>query len=328
MTDIFLILLLFIIWLSSFLLNNAYSEQIKSTSIWTYPIEAIYIINEPKTEKMVIGADYQDACNLLGDQYFWGVFPSKSEAPACYSSIFYNMIIGAGTWYCSDGTNAYFSIPHNYCLDFASCPDSSWTLSKDKSQCFRENFLCIPDVTNVSEEQALAALAYGESHWSNDFEEMAGIASAARRRMKAKGFKSINELILKDKNFAYATSSKYKNERYYNLMCGINSPGVQLAYEAAKNALNDGVDYSNGACFWDGIDLKVNGENAYRYRAGFKFANEDHNVLSISESPPLKRRGKNNNYFEYTYISTSGINKTVFWKYTKEILNAGETQCI
>lgn len=103
-------------------------------------------------------------------------------------------------------------------------------------------------------------------------------------------------------------------------------PGVELAYKASRNALNDGTDYSNGACFWDGVDLKVNGENAYRYKARFKLANKNHNVLSVIEPPPLQRRGKNNKYFEYTYISRSGINKTIFWKYTKEALEAGETK--
>lgn len=108
-------------------------------------------------------------------------------------------------------------------------------------------------------------------------------------------------------------------------LCGIDSPGVELAYKAPRNVLNDGTDYSNGACFGDGVDLKVNGENAYRYKARFKLANKNHNVLSVIEPPPLQRRGKNNKYFEYTYISTSGINKTIFWKYTKEALEAGET---
>ncbi|WBA06772.1 hypothetical protein LpnH3D14_02599 [Legionella pneumophila] len=322
--DVFFVL----IFLFSLLSSNAYSEKVNSISLFTYPVEAIYIINNPRTGEMVIGSDYHGACNLLGEQYFWGVVPSKNEKPACYSSTSYNMVIGADTWYCSDGTNAYFNVPHNYCLNFIVCPDASWTLSENKEYCIRQDLPCIPDPENISEEQALAALAYGESHWSNDYKEMAGIASAARRRMKAMGFKSINELILKDKNFAYATDPKIRNERYYNIICGIDSPGVELAYKASRNALNDGTDYSNGACFWDGVDLKVNGENAYRYKARFKLANKNHNVLSVIEPPPLQRRGKNNKYFEYTYISTSGINKTIFWKYTKEALEAGETQCI
>lgn len=316
-----------LIVLFSFFSDDVHSEMVNSISIWTYPLEAIYIINHPRTGEMVIGSDYHGACELLGEQYFWGVVPSKYDKPACYSKTSYNMVIGADTWYCSDGTNAYFNIPHNYCLNFAGCPDASWTLSEDSKYCTRD-LPCIPDPETVSEEQALAALAYGESHWSNNYKEMAGIASAARRRMKAMGFKSINELILKDKNFAYATDPKTRNERYYNIMCGMDSKGVDLAYKASRNALNEGRDYSNGGCFWDGVDLKIYGANAYRYKARFKLAIKKHNVLSVIEPPPLKRRGRNNKYFEYTYISTSGINKTIFWKYTKEALEAGETQCI
>ncbi|WP_233419374.1 hypothetical protein [Legionella adelaidensis] len=308
--------------------TSAHGEKVSSISLWTYPVEVIYIINHPKTGEMVIGSDYQDGCNLLGEQYFWGIVPSRSDRPACYSMTSYNMIIGADTWLCSDGTNAYYSVPHNFCLDIKTCPDNSWTLSEDEKYCIREDFPCVPDPENVSEEQALAALAYGESHWTNNYKEMAGIASAAHRRMKAKGFKSINELILKDENFAYATDPKSKNERYYNLMCGIDSPGVQLAYKAARNALNDGIDYSNGACFWDGVDLKVNGKRAYRYARGFKFSDVHHNILSVAEPPSLKRRGFNGKFYEYTYMSTSGINKTIFWKLSNEFLATGGKQCI
>lgn len=326
---------IFVLILSCLVCPATYSEEIESISLETYPIESLYVINNPKSEGTVVGSDYQDACSLLGDYYFWGVVSSKSATPACYSKISYNMVIGAETWRCSDGSNAYFNIPHNYCPPIEVCPDASWTLTDKNSllllkgkSCQRDNYPCKPDIANVSEEQALAALTYGESHWSNNYKEMAAIASAAYRRMQAKGYKSINELILKDKNFSYATAPQMRNERYYNLMCGINSPGVQMAYKAARNALDGGTDYSNGACFWDGVDLKVNGKNAYRYKVGFKFANTKHNILSVEVPPPKRRKGKNNKFYEYTYISTTGINKTIFWKYTTEVLEAGETQCL
>jgi membrane-bound lytic murein transglycosylase MltF len=59
----------------------------------------------------------------------------------------------------------------------------------------------VPDPANVSEEQLLAAIAYGESHWSNVYEEMAAIASATVRKKEAKGYKTVNELILKNPRF-------------------------------------------------------------------------------------------------------------------------------
>ncbi|HGT2644585.1 TPA: hypothetical protein ACM2VO_002722 [Legionella pneumophila] len=133
MMDVFFVLM----FLFSLLSSNAYSEKVNSISLFTYPVEAIYIINNPRTGEMVIGSDYHGACNLSGEQYFWGVVPSKNEKPACYSSTSYNMVIGADTWYCSDGTNAYFNVPHNYCLNFIVCPDASWTLSENKGYCIR-----------------------------------------------------------------------------------------------------------------------------------------------------------------------------------------------
>lgn len=60
---------------------------------------------------------------------------------------------------------------------------------------------CIPDPQNVSEEQLLAAIAYGESHWSNIYEEMAAIASATLRSKEAKHYKTINELVKKAQIF-------------------------------------------------------------------------------------------------------------------------------
>jgi len=157
---------------------------------------------------------------------------------------------------------------------------------------------------------------------------MAAIASATVRRKDAKGLKTVNELIIKDKSFSYATSNKKINERYYNIMCSVNSNGVDLAYKAAQNALNSGYDYSNGACFWDGVDLKTNGSLAYRYVLGFRFSQEEHNILSVVEPPLYERRGTNGKYYGFTYISTAAHGKSIFWKLSNEFLAAGGTQCI
>lgn len=318
--------IIFII-LHFFVLNSANSETIKSIRIFNYPVEEIYLINNPISGGISWGSTYEEACKLMGDKFFWGVVLSKSELPACYTQPSFNMIIGADTWFCADGSISYFNVPHSFCNDYISCPDNSWILSKDKSMCTRDE-TCIPDPTTVSEEKMLAAIAYGESHWSNDYEEMAGIASAVLRRMDAKGYKTINELILNDSNFAYAADAKSKNERYYNVMCNINSNGIDMAYKAAQNALNGGPDYSNGACYWDGVDLKVNGKQAYRYKFGFKILNEEHNVLSVVEPAPFKKKGRNGKFYGYTYISTAGHNKTIFWKLSNEFIAAGGKQCI
>lgn len=146
--------------------------------------------------------------------------------------------------------------------------------------------------------------------------------------MRNVGYKTVNELILKGRNFSYATAAKMKNERYFNLMCNIKSPGVDMAYEAARNALDGGYDYSNGGCFWDGVDLKAYGENAYRYQVGFKISDEKHNVLSVSEPLLIRQEGRKGKYYSYTYESTAGHNKTIFWKLSDDFLTAGGgSQC-
>ncbi|WP_106225645.1 hypothetical protein [Legionella pneumophila] len=305
-----------------------FAESTKPVMVFNYPVEAIYLINNPKDGGISWGHDYEEACKKMGDKFFWGIVPSKNVNPACYTLPSYNMIIGADTWFCANGSISYFNKPHNFCDDFPTCPDQSWTFETDKLICTRENRPCIPDPDSVSEEQLLAAVAYGESHWSNDYEEMAGIASATLQRMKAYGYKSVSELISKDPNFAYATALKTKNERYYNLMCNINSNGVELAYKAARNALSNGEDYSNGGCFWDGVDVKTNGASAYRYKYGFKFSNPKHNVLDVTEPKPFHKKGRNGKYFSHTYVSTAGHNKTIFWKLSKEFLATGAKQCI
>lgn len=60
-------------------------------------------------------------------------------------------------------------------------------------------------------------MAYGESHWSNVYEEMAGIASAIVRKRDALHFGSVNELVRMKKRFSYVVYNK--NERFVKVMC-------------------------------------------------------------------------------------------------------------
>jgi hypothetical protein len=110
-------------------------------------------------------------------------------------------------------------------------------------------------------------------------------------------------------------------------MCSIHSKGVDLAYKAAQNALQHGFDYSNSGCFWDGLDLKVNGVKAWRYKESFKIANKEHNVLSVIEPPFFPKKGRNKKLYNFIYISTAGVGKTIFWKLSDEYLATGEKQC-
>ncbi|HDV5730164.1 TPA: hypothetical protein RJD65_001158 [Legionella pneumophila] len=325
---------LLILFFNALAIPKAYSEITSPHKVFNYSVEAIYLIVVPNSNGGISwGYSYEGACKMLGDDYFWGIVPSKSVSPACYTLPSLNMIIGTDSWFCADGSISYFNTPAHFCSDTFECPDGSWVLSTDKSICEREDLPCIPDPQNVSEEQLLAAIAYGESHWSNIYEEMAAIASATLRSKEAKHYKTINELVKKSPNFSYVTSHpddpKRRNERYYNVMCSIDSKGVDLAYKAAQNALNHGIDYSNGACFWDGLDLKAKGTQAYRYLQGFKISQKEHNVLGVDEPPLLNKKGAKGKIYNFTYVSTAGIGKSIFWKLSDDFLVAwGGKQCI
>lgn len=324
---IFSLVFLFVITVS-----KTYCETTKPSLKFSYPVQAIYLILHPyKVGDISWGHSYEHACRMLGDEFFWGIIPTTNEFPACYTIRSYQIVIGTDTWFCADGSISYFNIPAYYCPDIATCPDASWTLSADKSICTRKDLPCVPDPANVSEEQLLAAIVYGESHWSNVYEEMAAIASATVRTKEIRRYKTVNELILKRPTFSYATAHadnvKKKNQRYYNVMCSVNSKGIDLAYKAAQNALSHGVDYSNGACFWDGLDLKVNGTKAFRYTQSFKISNKEHNVLSVIEPPIFEKKGPNKRFYHFKYVSTAGVGKTIFWKLSDEFIAAGGIQC-
>lgn len=225
---------------------------------------------------------------------------------------------------CADGS---FRIPMNsdWCNEpVASCPNPSWVLSKDKATCFRPDDACWRNINYTNELKLLAAIAYGESHWSNVYEEMAGIASAAIRRRDAAGFNSINELVKRNPNFSYAVYDG--NERFIKLMCG-DEKNFKTAYDAAKNALNYGKDYANGGCFWDGYDLKTSGVKHPKYQQGFRYDNPSHNIFSTPEPlhTPIKGRY---GYYDNTYVSTAAQGRTIFWKLDKQFLDAnGALQC-
>jgi hypothetical protein len=224
---------------------------------------------------------------------------------------------------CADGS---FKIPSAWCdVPIALCPNSSWTLSEDKKNCFRPDDACWKDIENVSEVKLLAAVAYGESHWSNVYKEMAGIASAVIRRRDAAHLKTIVELVEENDTFSYVVNNG--NERFIKLMCG-NEQNFKEAYDAAANALSYGIDYSNGGCFWDGYDLKTSGVRQYRYKRGFRYSVPSHNIFSTPEPPHIRKKGLKGGFYDTVYISTGYQGRTIFWKLDKQFLIAdGAEQC-
>lgn len=110
-------------------------------------------------------------------------------------------------------------------------------------------------------------------------------------------------------------------------MCAADEKGYELAYKAARNALEGGEDFSNGGCFWDGYDLKTTGSHYPKYISGFKFTDPKHNIFSTNEPPPRKITTKNGSY-DYSYDSTAAHGGSIFWKYNNKFMKVkGARQC-
>ncbi len=311
-----LILHVLVVFILLFKSINLWAETIPSSMIKNCKIDVGFTLND---HREIMEKTWQDVCAVLE-------LPI-TDVPGgefCVNPFGNPVYVQSGDL-CADGA---FKMPMNFgwCEEpIASCPNSSWTLSVDKMTCFRPDDACWKDIDNVSELKLLAAIAYGESHWSNVYEEMAGIASATIRRRDAAHLETVASLVKANDSFSYVVYNG--NERFIKLMCGQEND-FKNAYKAAENALNYGKDYSRGGCFWDGYDLKTSGAKHYKYRSGFKYSDPSHNIFSTPEPPTKKRKGRKKGYYETTYISTTTQGKTIFWKLDKQFLKAnGAIQC-
>src|SRR5207247_2091809 len=185
----------------------------------------------------------------------------------------------------------------------------------------------------------LAAMAYGESSPVNNKEEIYSIASVLERQRKARGYASIKDLGTKDKTFSFVTSDG--NIRYAAFMNATEAQiesdsGMRKAREGAINAKENGVDYSNGAYFWDGADIKSNYKKHFKVRHGIKITDPSHNIYSINDSTKLviltkiiKKRvaGKivmekiEVGRYSHVYESTAASGGTIFWKQSDAYLS-------
>lgn len=188
--------------------------------------------------------------------------------------------------------------------------------------------------------QKLAAIAYGEASGLNDPNEIGGIAFAVANRARAWGNKTVNELLAADPNYTYAVTDG--NPRFAKLMKAnaqliAADSGMKLAVECAKKALaNEGVDPSDGAFWWDGVDFKTNYANHPKVKDGFSYGSPEHNIFNVSESSkPVttywkvrnKRTGKEENSkvrgsYQYVWKSTAAHGKTIFWTHDADYLSA------
>lgn len=187
-----------------------------------------------------------------------------------------------------------------------------------------------------SEERLLAAIAYGESSTRDQYEEMAALASVMVRQMKARGYSTIDAFTSKDKNFSFVRTDG--NARYAKLMKATEkdiekNQGMSDAIKAARNALSGGIDYSNGAYFWDGADIKSNYKNHTKVKSGIHITDPAHNVYGISDSGKTKILYKTVKKkvdghvktvqeevgrYSWVYESTAGVGGTIFWRYGRD----------
>lgn len=185
----------------------------------------------------------------------------------------------------------------------------------------------------------LAAIAYGEGSTLNDVDEITAIAFAFANRARAWGGKLVDEVIAADPNYTYAIDGK--NQRYEAFMktpsvAQLNKDfGMAIALQAASKAWrNEGLDPSNGAFWWDGLDFKTNYSRHPKVKDGFRFSDPKHNIFDVPEKSvdvsifwkvrdvktgaeiDSKLRGK----YRSVWISTAAHGKTIFWTHDPEYL--------
>lgn len=182
----------------------------------------------------------------------------------------------------------------------------------------------------------LAGVVYGEASTQNVYEEMAAIANVLVRQQKARNT-TLALLLGSNSTFAYAASDSNQRTAAFRKASPdqrAKDTGMSYALKAAVNAIGNGKDYSNGAYFWDGADLKSNYDNHPKVKQGIKFTDPSHNIYNIKETSvdvttywQITKNGKLVNgekrgSYTYVFESTAAYGGTVFWKYGDDFLKA------
>lgn len=158
-------------------------------------------------------------------------------------------------------------------------------------------------------------------------------------------YASIKEFGTTDKTFSFVTNDG--NPRYKKFTKSTDAqiakdPGMSTAVKAAENAFAGGVDYSNGAYFWDGGDIKTKYKTHFKVKHGIKFTDTAHNIYDIKEPTiktvnlykTTKKRVDGKMVMEKTlidsadhvYESTAAHGGTIFWKQSSHYLNVTKSK--
>lgn len=197
----------------------------------------------------------------------------------------------------------------------------------------------MPDLI-TPQVRKLAAIGYGEASTDNNPQEVRAICFTVTNRMRAWGLADVASL-LKETGTSYIVAAQGDNVRYNQLMkaseADINAdPNMRSAVESARDALAQrGNDPSNGAYWWDGIDIKKSTNP--RHSLGFHYGSPSHNIFGIAQvSKPekityWKQLNKKTNTmvntrergrYDHIYRSTAAIGKTIFWTTNPEYIKA------
>jgi hypothetical protein len=185
----------------------------------------------------------------------------------------------------------------------------------------------------------IAAIAYGEASPLDLPSEIGGIAFAVANRARAWNNKTIEQLLLADKNYTYAATDG--NQRFLRLMKADPTEiqanlGMYFACQMAKNALdNVGRDPSCGAFWWDGLDFRTNYANHPKVADGFRFGDKAHNIFQVQEvsheqvtywtvkdAKGREVRGKERGRYSCVWVSTAAQGSTIFWRHDPDYLDA------
>jgi hypothetical protein len=166
------------------------------------------------------------------------------------------------------------------------------------------------------------------------------MATVVLRKRDALGYSTVQALYEDLPGSYYGVGNR--NTRFLNILCideeNIENEYPQL-YEAVNNAYDpNGIDYSNGACYWDGYDLATGGVEHPHYKLyGYIFTDPSHNLWPslISTTPPKNRKGDKTYpgglpiYYDWVFESTAAYGQTIFFKLNSEYVNAiwGAKQC-
>lgn len=188
------------------------------------------------------------------------------------------------------------------------------------------------------EVRLLAAMAYGEASLADSPDEMYALASVLKRQRDARGYSSMAAFVAGEPSFSFVVGNG--NKRYVHFKKTkdediLANAGMKIAIAAAENALANGPDKSNGAWFWDGVDIKSNYKKHFKVRVGIRFTDPSHNIYDINESSKLvikhkvtkkKANGKIETYkeelyrYDHVYESTAAHGGTIFWKQNTDYL--------